>query len=366
MLIEKILKEADRKRHKLYPQHVNRASSIGFPCQRFLIYSIVRWEEKEITDQHLQLIYDEGHKQERAVLLDLARNGVEVYRQQERVSFPEYRLEGHIDGVFKHRSEHLIEIKSVSDHIFPKVNTLEDFLKSSFPWHRCYPYQVNVYLRGLGLKRGLFILKNKNNGELKEIPFTYNKDLVEWAFWTCKKVNETVDYIRNMLQEVYDIKEIADFSKRQDAVDYMDIRAKACADIEFVMPDWISDLNICECCPFQHICLPDEIREDRIKIHTETPEFVSLLARREFLSSAHSEYMSLDREVKKYLKERKEEHFFISDGDRIAFEIYNGKQMKIEKVEVPDEKQKKEILEENTEDSQESGGESGEENAEQY
>lgn len=332
--ISLIIKDVDQRRKTKHKQDDNRASSIGFPCRRFLCYSILRWEDNEETDQYLQLIFDEGHKQEHTVKLDLQKRGVELFRCQELVSFPRYRLAGHIEGIYKYRCDRLFEIKSVSDHFFPKVNSINDFLGSDFPWHNCYPYQVAVYLKGLRLNHGLFILKNKNNGQLKGIPFTLKelKYLVAEAFWKCEQVNGVVDFVRDMLKGVYDIEDIADFSKKGDRDDIREIREEACQKIEDVLPERIVNLKTCGCCPFQHICLPDEIRQDQVKLYTESSDFIEKLARREFLGAGHSEWAALEREVKAVLKQRKEEHFFVADGNKIAFEVFNGKQMKITMV----------------------------------
>lgn len=322
MLIEKLYKQAEKRRHKLYPQHANRASSIGWPCLRFLVYSIVRWEDKELPSVELQLIFDEGNMQEKAMKRDLEAAGVEILQAQALVSFPEHRLYGSIDGVFKYRRGYrLIDFKTMSTNMYSKLNCLADFLLSKYPFHQCYPIQMNVYLKGMGLKKGVYFIKNKNNGQLKEIKIDYDNEVFKYALYRCDCVNVRVDKIRAILNEQYQIKEIADFKKRRDLDDYLEIREEACRTIETYLPERINELNICDCCPFKNICLPDEIRQGMAKIYTETAEFIEKLHRREELIEGKKEYTALDTEIKEYLKQRNESHFFIGDKDNIQFEI---------------------------------------------
>ena len=50
------IKEAKRKKIKNYPCHVPRASEIGHPCERYLVYSITNWQDRQPYEPELQVI----------------------------------------------------------------------------------------------------------------------------------------------------------------------------------------------------------------------------------------------------------------------------------------------------------------------
>jgi len=218
MLIEKILNQFEKKAKQKFPVHANRVSSIGFPCTRMCVYSIIRWQDRQLPTPELQAIFNEGNHQESAIKLDLLKAGIEINESQTEVSFPDYRLFGHIDGSYtKGKKTWAVEFKSISEHLFKAMNTADDFINSKFPHHRCYIPQLQLYMFGRKLKSGLLILKNKNSGWLKEIEVKLDKTLCQFYLDKCTRINKCVDESKIILHETYQIKEIADFDKIQKA-----------------------------------------------------------------------------------------------------------------------------------------------------
>jgi len=110
--VVKQIKDNKAKKIKRYPCDAIRASSIGYfmeslgGCARRGAYEITHWQEKQLIDVSLQLIFDEGRAQEKTILKDLADADIEIIEQQSPAEFTEYKkpfaraypIRGHIDG----------------------------------------------------------------------------------------------------------------------------------------------------------------------------------------------------------------------------------------------------------------------------
>ncbi len=311
-LTDRLLKAVDKQR-RVYPQHINRISSIGYPCLRNCVYQITHWHDKELPTSGLQLVFNEGRHQEQAVKRDLEDAGIKIIRQEESVWFEAERLSGHDDGVIVHgRLQIALEIKSMSTHMFNKINSPDDLINSEHGYHRCYIPQIQLYMRGMGLKNGIIFIKDKNSGAFKELSVTSDKKLQDYYLLKCLCINEHVDKIKSVLTETYQIKDLADFSKRKDSEDYTEIRNEAYKRIEEYLPERIKENCICKECPFNRICLPDEIRQERLVAWINT-ELEAKLKRREELDMARKEYADIDTEVKEAIKNFESNDFICGD-----------------------------------------------------
>ena len=206
------------------PCYSNRASEIGYHvpilggCVRRGVYARTIWGERELHDVNVQLIFDEGNNQERQVLLDLAMSGVQIIEQQSAWVWDNYSISGHIDG--SHVEDGVaypIEIKSMSPNVFSIINCFEDFKKK--PWTRSYMAQITIYMLFKNVDKGIFILKNKSTGELKQITVDLDYELGEACLKTAEEINE---HIRNG-----------------------------------TLPGRIPDIQVCKKCPFRLSCLPE-------------------------------------------------------------------------------------------------------------
>lgn len=312
MILEKLNKHIE-KQIKTYPQHVNRISSIGFPCKRNCVYQITHWNEREAVSPDLQRIFNEGRHQERAIKKDLEEAGINIIRQEEPIWLQEYNLSGHIDGIIQYRRSLIaLEIKSMSTHLFHKINTFADLAYSPHAWHQCYTAQIQLYQYGTGIKKGIILIKDKNTGAIKEIECELDKSLCRVYLDRCKDVMIRVNKIREVLKETFQIKEIAELDKKQDREDYHAIKYEALNAIEEFLPERITDNGICNSCPYNHICLPDEIRKERLALWINT-ELEELLKRREELDSSRKEYSVIDTQVKDAIKEFNSDDFMCGD-----------------------------------------------------
>jgi hypothetical protein len=118
---------------------------------------------------------------------------------------------------------------------------------------------MNLYLILDNKERGVFILKNKASGELKEIWVDLDYDLVEYAVSRAEKINEYVK--KNEVPE-----------------------------------EGINDENICSQCGFYHLCLPPVERQS-IEFQ-EGEEILAMLERYEYLKPLVKEFEELKEELK--------------------------------------------------------------------
>jgi CRISPR/Cas system-associated exonuclease Cas4 (RecB family) len=210
-----------------------------------------RWQDRELHDVKLQLIFDEGIDQERAVLRDLATAGITCIEQQSSFAFPEQDLTGHIDAMILESDGGTmpLEIKSCSPYIFDSLNTIADFQKKS--WHRAYLAQINLYLLAKGKDRGLFLLKNKSTGALKQIEVSLDYDLTEKILRAAERINAHI---------------------------------KA-----GTLPERIADVEVCKGCPMRLVCAPGQKWGEEMAV-ADDPEFEKRLDMHFELSGPRSDY----------------------------------------------------------------------------
>ena len=259
--------ESARSRIKIYPCHVNRASSCGHPCERFLFYSRARWNERALHDVGLQMIFDEGNMHEESVISRLKESGIQVVEQQRPFEWRELELTGHIDCacVFNGKA-YPTEIKSMSPYSFEKTNSIDDMKNSKYVYMRGYPSQMYMYLLMKEIEDGLFVLKNKVNGQIKvlDVPLDY----------------ASAELIVRKLERV-------------------NVALKANKE-----PNRAVDANVCGECGFKHICLPDIQYGEGISVGSE--ELAQLIDEQEELESQLEKQTAVQRrltEVKDLIKE---------------------------------------------------------------
>lgn len=264
MLIEKIY-DYKRSQIKQYPTHTNRASELGHECLRYLVFVRTHWQERSLPELDLQLIFDEGRIHEAAVLRDLQDAGFNVIEQQRSFEWKKYEITGHIDAkvVLSETAVLPVEIKSCSQFVFDKVNSLDDLFKSKYPHLRRYPAQLTLYCLMDAKEGGLFIFKNKQNGKLKEIALELDYDFAEELIKKAETINEHV--------------------KNGTVPDPIEWTEESCGG-----------------CGFRHIC-GNEAKRDAIDF-SDDADLKSKLERREELIPFKVEFAELDEEVKAKLK----------------------------------------------------------------
>jgi len=265
--IPKLVDDAKELKIKNYPQHVNRASSIGHPCDRYLVYCRTRWQDKKMHDVGLQRVFDLGNLYERAVMDDLREAGLYVEEQQTPFFDERYKLSGHIDGKLPIDGQRPpLEIKSMAPFTWEKINNWQDFLRAKQAYLRSYPYQLTTYLFLHDEPYGIMLLKNKVSGQLKQIIIPKDQGLIDEILQKCGRINTHVE--------------------------------------QNTLPDPIKwEDGVCGQCGYLHICYPGRDFGPGIEL-LDDEELEAMLDKRESLAASAKEYKEIDETVKIAFKER--------------------------------------------------------------
>lgn len=274
------------KERKIWAPSGNNAFNSGHPCARHLVYYRLNWKDKILPGTRSLLIFREGNLHEKAVIQLLSDAGIDVIETQRPFEIPQLQLRGKIDGQIKLNGTYYpTEIKSMNPFDFEKINSIEDMLNSTKFYIRGYVTQMMIYLLGMNQDTGLFLLKNKTSGEIKQIlcPIDYEYAEKEWK--KLESVNKHVS--------------------------------------EGTYPERITDRSVCQYCDFRHICLPDE-ESDSLKIE-DNPELLELLEQRESLKAAAKSYEAVDKKLKKYWENLQEGNHLVGGKFQVAISTYNRK-----------------------------------------
>ena len=192
MIVEKIM-AAQEAKIKQYPVNSNRASDLGHPCLLYHVYNRTRWGEKTLHDARVQLIFGMGNAVEDLAMQELREAGVKIIEQQRPFSWPEYQITGTVDcKILLDDEAPSAEIKSCSPYMFDKINTIEDLTKGKHLYLRKYPAQLTLYLLMDNKERGVFLFKNKSNGQYKEIWMNLDYALGETLLKRAEAINKHV------------------------------------------------------------------------------------------------------------------------------------------------------------------------------
>ncbi len=265
-MLREIIEEYKAAKRKIWPCHTNRASEIGHPCLRYLVFLRTHWDLTALPPVKTQFLFDEGKLHEEAVKRELQDAGIEVVETQRPYEWKKYKLTGHIDGKVKVNDElYPIEIKSVAPWMMDSINKLDDMWQHRTIHVRKWPNQLISYLAMDQKDEGILILKNRLTGELKDLPISYNIDYVDLLLHKCNKVNWYV-------------------SRRR-------------------LPGFDKDLDSgwCEDCKFAHICLPDKLGGKPFPTISDE-ELICLIEEHQKLKEYHKSYLELDRALNKKIE----------------------------------------------------------------
>lgn len=266
---------------KVTPTHTNRASEIGHPCERYLYFLRVDWDKRALHSPTLQSIFDIGNLYEEHAITKLKKMGFKIIEQQQFYEWKKYQITGHVDGKMYIEDwmiqeappeiqpllniGHVVpmDVKSMETHIWDRMNTVEDLLKSPKVYHQKYVGQVTVYELCQGEPIGLLLCVNKQTGIPKEIWVPLNYEFGETLVKRAERVNAA-------------------------------IAAKT-------IPDPIPwSESICGSCAFLSHCLP-EMKRQPMEILTD-PELEDQLKRLAEIKPYSQEFEKLDKTVKAKLK----------------------------------------------------------------
>lgn len=269
-LVDKI-KDGKKKNIRVYPQHVVRASEVGHPCERYLVYSITHWDQKLPHGPEVEFIFEGGRAVEELAIQDLRDGGFKVYQPEPDRAIAESkpRITGHIDVRvdFGTGTVYTGEIKGLNVFDFNSLNTIQDFHDSKKPWIKKYPGQLMTYMYIKNEEKGFFYLKSIPRFQPKFI-------------W----VDLDYDYMESLLTKTERVEKHVDAG---------------------TLPPGVESRTVCEYCAFKHVCLPATIAEGELEF-MNNDELLELIERREQLRENKKEFDQVDREIKKALPEDKD------------------------------------------------------------
>lgn len=273
----------ESRQRPAWPRHSNYMSDIGHPCERYLVYARTHWEEKAPPSPSLIAAFEDGELHEQGVLAAMRKAGIKVQEEQTRLVDDYLKLSGKLDCrvILPDGGSYLVEVKSMSPWVWDKTVTYEDMLWSKFPWVRHYPAQMQAYLhydreRNKQESTGLFLLKNKANGELREIEVRYDQEYAMAIMLKAERINKAVSLVLDVEGHVH----------------------------EEHLPERLPvHEGRCENCDFRLTCMPDVDFGDAAEV-VHDQELLGMLKRREELLPLVDEFGKLDQGVKAALKGR--------------------------------------------------------------
>jgi CRISPR/Cas system-associated exonuclease Cas4 (RecB family) len=182
-----------RRERRIWPARSWHPSGIGHPCDRYLVWRWTRHEEQQVHTTTLQAIFGEGAVHQPHVYQRLEQLGFEVVREQDRPRQWEPRpgvvISGRIDGRIigyrgvRYDPARILEIKTASDYSWQALHTIEDVRASEHHYIRAYWAQGQLYCLLENLPQGVIVLKSKQTGLLKLLPYEldygYSEHLVQ-------------------------------------------------------------------------------------------------------------------------------------------------------------------------------------------
>jgi len=279
-LAQKIMDAQRKRRHekhsKIYEPQSTTASSLGYRCERRLVYARTRPEMAAQVTPELASIFEEGDLHQTDVRRELLVLGFEALEAERAFRDEKLQIAGRIDGMLSmpgdHRSRIPVEIKSCSGS---PPTTAEGLREHEGIYGRYYA-QIQTYLVLTASPAGMFLFKDKITG-----------------LWSIVVVPLDYDYAEGLLKKAERVRD--------------HVAAKT-------LPDRLADRSECAACPFQSsICLPEKAETDPMLLVTDT-ELIAQLEQRERLDPAATAFDKIDKSVKTRFSLTKGERFVVGDA----------------------------------------------------
>ena len=244
------------------------ASSLGYRCERRLVYQRVSPQLAAPPNEELSSIFTEGDMHHTQIRAELTELGFEVMDQETEFYDERLQIKGHIDGRIRFDGRRVpFEAKSTAGS---GPSSQDDWRASDGLVGRYYT-QLQTYLFLTASPEGLGLFKNKLTG-----------------LWNVCAVDLDYERAEEALQRA---------ERVRDAVKLK------------MLPDRLLDRSECRGCPFELECLPGDAPVDPILL-SDDAELLADLAQREALAR--------DAKTHKQIDERIKERFRLTKGDRFA------------------------------------------------
>lgn len=177
-------------------------SALGHPCDRYLVWRHNRTKLERAPGPTLQSIFAEGRHHQPDIYRRLQEMGFVLTQESDRPQQWKHGravLSGKADGRIlgfrgeRYRPPRLLECKSMTDYKWQKIRTVDDIRHDPSPWTRGYYAQgvLSCFLEEVPF--GVFVLKNKQTGLLKPIPFELDYTYAENLLRRIERLQPLVD-----------------------------------------------------------------------------------------------------------------------------------------------------------------------------
>ena len=276
---ETVLKDIDKtfeEEQSRWPCHSNRASQIGTPCIRQLVYYRLDWEKAEMPSLDLIKTFNEGREHEQIIKRRLEKADYKILRSENAMVdslLKKYKIGGKPDFFIQKDNEEpiLIEFKSSSPNIFPQINCMDDW--NDYPWGKKYKAQIQIYMFGSEVEKAWMIMKNKSNGQIKILEETLDLEYVVTLLKKAELINQHVD-------------------KKE-------------------YPKRTQNEKDCNMCPFKHLCMPPILHEGVDELNDNELEI--LLDIREDNIIQAKLFVKADKEIKGIMKTYKGTSYLVGE-----------------------------------------------------
>ena len=165
-------------------------STLGHPCDRWLWLSF-RWAVVEKFDGRILRLFRRGQNEEATIVRDLRAIGIDIRftgKVQQRVDFDSH-VSGSLDGIIETGvpeaplKRHVAEFKTHSKKSFDDM--VKNGVEKSKPAHYI---QMQVYMRGTGIDRALYLAVCKDDDRIYTERVRYNPDVATKAIERGKRI----------------------------------------------------------------------------------------------------------------------------------------------------------------------------------
>jgi CRISPR/Cas system-associated exonuclease Cas4 (RecB family) len=282
------------KHSTIYEPRSTTASSLGYKCERRLVYARTQPEMASPIGDELASIFEEGNLHQADVRRELIELGFEALEAERSFRDEALEIGGRIDGMLpisvEHRSERIpTEIKSCTG---TPPATAEEMRVHTGIYGR-YFAQMQTYLFLTSSPVGVFLFKDKITG-----------------LWTMVTVELDYGYAEELLKKAEHVRD--------------HIKAGT-------LPDRLADRSECAGCPFnESACLPAEAAIDPLLL-VDDVTLIGQLEERELAEPTAKRFKALDDSVKTRFKLTKGTSFVV--GNEKGFHVQkkpHGKGVRID------------------------------------
>ncbi len=269
--IQSSLRTYLESKRKVYPQHVNRVSSLDDPCLRRMYYRRAAWDKASPHPTSLLGVFETGNVLEPVIERIVSEVGqasdprwriVGAQMPTNDKFLRSYQIAGSIDGFLQLYVDDrwvtvgVLDTKTMSPNIYPRINCYDDL--GRYPWTRSYRGQLMTYAFAHNLEHCYLLCVNKGNlYDMKLIHFPIDMDYLERLIQRAQAVNEAVE--------------------------------------TGAPPEGIDEPTTCERCQWLSYCCPQLVPTGNLKI-LEDGELEAVLDRMGDLSTAANEYRDLEKQ----------------------------------------------------------------------